>query len=131
MKSPVLTELLTKSFRRVEVLHRLTLEVPQGAVFALTGANGAGKTTALRTLLNIYRPTSGRAEILGVDSRALSAQERSQIGFVSESQRLPGWMKVGYFLSYAKEFYPTWRDSDLADLIRLYELPMDRKLSDL
>jgi ABC-2 type transport system ATP-binding protein len=131
MSSPLRTEQLTKTFPGVAALRDVTLEVPEGAVFALTGANGAGKTTAIRTLLNIHAPTSGRAEILGVDSRALSPRERCQIGYVSENLQLPGWMKTGYFFSYAKPFYPTWRDADLAALIRLYELPLDRKLSAL
>jgi ABC-2 type transport system ATP-binding protein len=109
----------------------LTLDVPEGSVFALVGPNGAGKTTALKTLMNIHRPTSGRAVVLGVDSRKLSADQLTQIGYVSENQRLPGWMRVGYFLSYCKDFYPNWRADDLAELVRLYELPLDRPLGKL
>jgi ABC-2 type transport system ATP-binding protein len=131
MNYPLRTGQLNKKFRRVAALQDLTLEVPEGSVFALVGPNGAGKTTAIRTLLNIYRPTSGRAEVLGADSRSLGAEQFAQIGYVSENQRLPGWMKVGYFLSYCKEFYPTWRDEDLAELLRLYQLPLDRRLSQL
>jgi len=128
MSSPLRTEHFTKTFRGVEAVRSLTLEVPEGAVFALVGANGAGKTTTIKTIMNILRPTSGRAEIVGVDSRQLGAEQLAQVGYVSENQRLPRWMKVGYFLSYCKEFYPTWRDEDLNELVRLYELPLDRKL---
>jgi ABC-2 type transport system ATP-binding protein len=131
MSSPLRTEELSKTFRRVEALRGLTLDVPEGAVFALVGPNGAGKTTTIKTLLNLQRPTAGRAEVLGVDSRSLGADRLAQIGYVSENQKLPGWMTVGYFLSYCKEFYPNWRDDDLADLLRLYELPLDRKLNHL
>jgi ABC-2 type transport system ATP-binding protein len=66
-----------------------------------------------------------------VDSWSLGADQLAQIGYVSENQKLPGWMKVGYFLAYCKEFYPNWRDDDLAELLRLYELPLDRKLNQL
>jgi ABC-2 type transport system ATP-binding protein len=131
MSSPLRTEQLSKIFRGVDALRDLTLEVPEGAVFALVGPNGAGKTTAIKTLLNIHQPTSGRAEVLGVDSRSLGADQLAQIGYVSENQQMPDWMKVGYFLSYCKEFYPSWRDDDLAELVRLYELPLDRKLRHL
>jgi ABC-2 type transport system ATP-binding protein len=44
---------------------------------------------------------------------------------------MPDWMKVGYFLSYCREFYPEWRDEDAAELVRLFDLPLDRKLRHL
>ena len=125
------TESLTKRFARVEALTGLTLEVPEGSVFALVGPNGAGKTTAIKILMNILRPTSGRAEVLGVDSRKLGSEQLAQIGYVSENQQLPGWMRVGYFMSYCKRFYAAWQDDDLAALVRQYELPLDRKLRTL
>src|ERR1700736_3308206 len=122
MSAPLQTERLTKTFRHVDALLDLTIDVPEGAVFALVGPNGAGKTTAIKTLLKIHRPTSGHAEVLGVDSRSLGAAQLAQIGYVSENQRLPEWMKTGYFLDYCKPFYPTWNDADLAALVRTYEL---------
>ena len=131
MTSPLRAIELSKTFPRVDALHSLSLEVPEGAVFALVGPNGAGKTTAIKTFLNLHKPTSGNAEVLGVDSRSLCATQLAQIGYVSENQKLPGWMTVGDFLAYCKEFYPTWSADDLAALIRLYELPLDRKLKHL
>ncbi|HUB83580.1 MAG TPA: ABC transporter ATP-binding protein [Bryobacteraceae bacterium] len=131
MSAPLRTERLSKAFGHVEALRELTIEVPEGAVFALLGPNGAGKTTAMKTLLNIQDPTSGKAELLGVDSRRLGAGEFARIGYVSENQQIPEWMKVGYFLSYCREFYPDWRDEDAAELVRLFELPLDRRLRNL
>jgi ABC-2 type transport system ATP-binding protein len=129
--NPIQTEHLSKTFRNVEAVEDLTLSVPQGAVFALVGANGAGKTTTIKTLMNIYRPASGRAEVLGSDSRKLGPKQLAQIGYVSENQQLPDWMRVGYFLSYCKPFYPTWDDGLAANLIRQHELPLDSKLKAL
>ncbi len=122
---------LVKQYGRTEALHGVTFDVPAGAVFALVGPNGAGKTTAIKTLMNIFQPTSGRAEVLGVDSRRLGPAEFARIGYVSENQRLPEWMRVADFLAYCKPFYPGWRDSDAAELVRIYELPLDRKLKAL
>jgi ABC-2 type transport system ATP-binding protein len=122
---------LTRKFRRVEAVYDLTLDIAEGSVFALLGPNGAGKSTAIRTILNIYRPTSGRAEVLGVDSRNLSAAEFARIGFVAENQRLPEWMTVGEFLSYCRGFYADWDDTLAAGMVRLFELPLGRKLRHL
>jgi ABC-2 type transport system ATP-binding protein len=122
---------LTKRFRGTMALDRLNLDVPEGSVYALIGSNGAGKTTAIKILMNIHQPTSGRAEALGVDSRKLSPREFQQIGYVSENQEMPEWMTVGYFLAYLKPFYPTWDDARAAELLRQFDLPLDRKLKHL
>ena len=121
------TQNLTKRFRGVNALRDLTLEVPEGSVFALVGPNGAGKTTAIKTLMNIIRPTSGSARVLGTDSRKLGPKELAQIGYVSENQQLPEWMKTGYFLEFCKPFYPTWDDDLAASLVTLFELPLETK----
>jgi ABC-2 type transport system ATP-binding protein len=112
----------------VDALEGLTLEVPEGSVFALVGPNGAGKTTAIKTFMNIIRPTSGSAKVLGADSQKLGPKELAQIGYVSENQQLPEWMKTGYFLEYCKPFYPTWDDDLAASLVKLFDLPLERKL---
>jgi ABC-2 type transport system ATP-binding protein len=125
------THELSKRYARNEALHAVTLEVPEGSVFALVGPNGAGKSTAIKTLMNILRPTSGSAEVLGTDSRYLGAEQLARIGYVSENQKLPEWMTVGYFLSYCKPFYPEWQDADADGLVRAFDLPLDRPLKAL
>ena len=125
------TDRLTKTFGRTRALDGLTLDVPEGSVFALVGPNGAGKTTAVKTLMNILQPDSGRADVLGVDSRKLGAKQLAQIGYVSENQHLPDWMRVDSFFAYCKPFYPTWQDDDLTELVRAFELPPDRPLKSL
>src|SRR5580692_11771102 len=101
---------LVKRFRSVSVLDGLSLAVPEGSVFGLIGPNGAGKTTTIKIMMNILQPTSGHVEILGIDSRRLSPDDLTKIGYVSENQELPGWMTVKYLMDYLKPFYPTWDD---------------------
>lgn len=131
MTSAIRTQNLKKRFRRVEALTGLDLDVPEGAIYALVGPNGAGKTTAIKILMNIYRATSGRAEVFGADSTTIAGRSFCSIGYVSENQKLPGWMRVDAFLSYLRPFYPSW-DRDLeSDLVSKFELPRDRKLKEL
>lgn len=131
MSSAICTENLSKRFRRVLALNGLNLDVPEGAIYALVGPNGAGKTTAIKILMNIFPPTSGRAEMLGLESKHLAGSAFTAIGYVSENQELPGWMRVGAFLSYLRPFYPSW-DTDLEyQLVKQLDLPFDRKLRDL
>jgi ABC-2 type transport system ATP-binding protein len=131
MSSPIQTENLTKKFRRVEALNGLNLDVPDGAIYALVGPNGAGKTTAIKILMNIFGPTSGHATVLGTDSKRIAGHAFTAIGYVSENQELPGWMRVDRFMAYLRPFYPSW-DRDLEnELARQFDLPLDRKLKDL
>ena len=125
------TENLSKQYRRTHALRNLTLDVPPGSAFALVGPNGAGKSSLVKILMNLTQPTSGRAEVLGVDSRRLGAGELAQIGYVSENQKLPEWMRVSYFLDYCRALYPTWDPALAADLLRQFDLPLDRRLRDL
>lgn len=60
---------LTKRFHRTPVLDGFDLEAPEGSMYALTGRNGAGKTTAIKILMNMLAPGGGRCEVLGADSR--------------------------------------------------------------
>ena len=108
MSSAIRTENLSKSFLSVRAVRQLNLEVPQGAIYALVGPNGAGKTTAIKMLLNIMTPTRGRAEIMGVDSSKLRGDSFAKIGYVSENQQQPEWMRVDQFFDYLRPFYPDW-----------------------
>lgn len=125
------TEALTKVFGRVRALDDLHLSVPQGAVHTLIGPNGAGKTTLIKILMNVFRASSGAASVLGMDSRKISGKALASIGYVSENQQLPGWMRVGAFLAYLRPFYPTWDRQLEAQLVQKLDLPVDRKLKHL
>ena len=89
MQSVVRTEQLTKDFltgfwkpRPGRVLDAVSFDVPRGGVFGLLGPNGAGKTTTIKLLMDLLRPTQGRAEIFG---RPVSdADVRQRVGFVPE-----------------------------------------------
>lgn len=122
---------LCMRFRGVMALNSLDMEAPEGSVFALLGPNGAGKTTTIRILMNILRPTSGRAEVLGKESTGLGPVDFQRIGYVSENQDMPDWMTVGYLFRYLQPFYPSWDNGRAAELLRQFQLPVDRKLRHL
>jgi len=128
---PIETEQLTKRFGRVHALEGLSFSVPQGAVYALVGPNGAGKTTLIKILMNIFRASSGNASILGVNSKKICGKAFASIGYVSENQQLPGWMRVGSFLAFLRPFYPTWDNQLETQLVQSLDLPIDRKLKQL
>ncbi len=127
----IVCEGLSKKYRGAEALQGLDLQVPEGSIYGLVGPSGAGKTTAIKTMMNIVKPSGGRATVLGTDSRRLGPEEFAQIGYVSENQKMPDWMTVGYFMDYLKPFYQTWDDERAASLLRDFDLPHDRTLGQL
>ena len=131
MNAAIHTEKLVRRFGRTTAVDSVDLDVPQGAVYALVGANGAGKTTLIKLLMNIHRPTSGRAEVLGIGSHLLAGKAFTQIGYVSENQEMPEWMTVGALLDYYRPFYPQWDRGLEQELVRQFGLPLDRKLKHL
>jgi ABC-2 type transport system ATP-binding protein len=129
--NPIETEGLTRRYWRHEAVHDLNFHVPEGSVSALLGPNGAGKTTTLKMLMGLLAPTGGVARVLGVDAQRLGERERQQIGYVSENQQQPLWMTVRQLLDYCRPFYPTWDRELEAKLLVDFDLPTDRKLSQL
>jgi len=111
MSSVIETVDLARRFRGLEAVEALNLQVPAGSIFALVGPNGAGKTTTIKLLMNLVRPTRGRAFVLGADSRRLGPQDFRRIGYVSENQQLPDWMTPDQLLAYVRPFYPTWDEA--------------------
>jgi ABC-2 type transport system ATP-binding protein len=128
MAHPIETAGLSLRYGRTEAVRNLTMEVPAGSVYALIGPNGAGKTTTIKALMNLLRPSSGRASVLGVDSRAVDPAVLQRIGYVSENQELPLWMTASDLLAYCEPFYPSWDRAFASSLAKQLALPMDKPL---
>lgn len=122
---------LSKRFRNDVALDHMNMTVPEHSVYGLVGPNGAGKTTTIKILMNILQSSEGTAEIFGRDSRKLSPQDFTQIGYVSENQQMPEWMTVEYFMNYLKPFYPSWDSARAKELLKQFDLPLDRKIRNL
>ena len=131
MKFAITTEQLSRRFGKMVAVDALNLAVAEGSIYALVGANGAGKTTIIKMLMNIVSPSGGRAEVLGIDSRRLAGKAFTRIGYVSENQEMPEWMTTGAMLEYYRNFYPQWDRALEQYLVRQFDLPLERKLKHL
>ncbi len=76
------TEGLTKRYGTVDALSNLDLAVAPGEVFGYLGPNGSGKTTTIRLLLGLIRPTAGRSEIFGLDSQRQAVEAHRHLSYV-------------------------------------------------
>ena len=124
----VRTEALTKQYGSVVALDRLDLEVVEGEVLGYLGPNGAGKTTTIRLLLGFARPTSGRADIFGVDCQRRPVEAHRRIAFV------PGDATLWPSLTGAETLHLLGRVHGRVDqayreeLVARFELETDKKV---
>jgi ABC-2 type transport system ATP-binding protein len=101
----IVTQGLTKYFSGKKVVDRLDLRVPRGAIYALLGDNGAGKSTTIRMLTGLLEPDAGRASILGEDSWACAIELRHRVGYVPERPRFYEWMTVKELGAFTAGFH--------------------------
>src|SRR3989339_2261961 len=78
------TNKLTKKFGNFIAANELTFEVKKGEIFGFLGANGAGKTTAMKMLIGISKPTSGKAQVAGFDVFTHPEDIKKNIGYMSQ-----------------------------------------------
>ena len=100
MTEAIRTESLTKYYGRVVGVENLDLRVQPGEIYGFLGPNGAGKTTTIRLLLDLLRPTRGRALINGLDARLESRPVRAQVGYLPAEMALYPEMSGGAFLDF-------------------------------
>jgi ABC-type multidrug transport system ATPase subunit len=141
--SAIRLEALGKHYGRVRALDDVSLDVEAGEIFGFLGLNGAGKTTTIRILLDLVRPSAGRALVFGADCRSNGLAVRAQIGYLPGEIGFYGDMTGAATLEFLARLGrqtvdPDWRQSlldrlkltpaDLRRRIREYSTGMKRKL---
>ena len=95
MSQPVIqTEQLTKRFGAFTAVDRISFQVDKGEIFGFLGANGAGKTTAMRMLCGLSKPTSGKGTVAGYNIASQSESVKRSIGYMSQKFSLYEDLKV-------------------------------------
>jgi ABC-2 type transport system ATP-binding protein len=122
---------LTRRFDSKTALDSVTLSMPRGAVYGLVGANGAGKTTLIKHILGLLRAQTGSVRVFGLDPVADPVGVLSRIGYLSEENDLPGWMRIDELIRYSRAFYPGWDDDYAEELRGSFALDPEAKIRTL
>ena len=125
------TEKLVKVYSQVKAVDELSLHVPRGSVYGFLGRNGAGKTSTIKILLGLARPTAGQATVLGfrIGHDQVAILERT--AYVSENKALYGNLTAKELVRFTRGFYPNWSDEAATKYARSFEIPMDRPFNKL
>ena len=105
MSLAIETQSLSKSYGSVQALKELNLKVPVNSIFGLLGPNGSGKTTTIKLLLGLIKPTSGGGTLLGQDIQRNSVEVRSRIGYLAQVPSYYNYMTAREILLFKLRFY--------------------------
>lgn len=123
---------LTKQFGTFTAVDHICFQVKEGEIFGFLGANGAGKTTAIKMMSGLLQPTSGTATIAGYDIRTQSKLIKKSIGYMSQRFSLYGDLTVFENMQLFGTIYDIPR-KELKERIMasLRELDMDQQANTL
>jgi len=122
---------LTKSYKNDSVLRELDWVIEQGDVVGLLGKNGAGKSTLIKSLLNISDIDSGIMSIFGEQYNHLSSSNKARIGYVPQENDEISWLSVNDLINFRKQFYVSWSDEKVIELVKRWEIDLSKKIAEL
>ena len=125
------TEGLVKDYGAVRALAGLDLEVDRGEIFGFLGPNGAGKSTTIRVLLDLLRPTAGRAEVLGSTPAAGGPALRARLGYLPGELAMSGRRTAGQLLRYLARLRGGAGTDGIGPLAERFGLDLDRPIRGL
>ncbi len=118
----IITKDLTRNFGEFVAVDHVTFQMGQGEVVGYLGPNGSGKTTTIRMLLGLLRPTAGQASVLGYDVVRDAERIRTQVGYMSQKFALYHDLTVGENLAFYAGVYGETRRQRLDEVLDLVGL---------
>src|SRR3972149_6628405 len=122
---------LTRRFGVTTALDAVNLAVQPGTVHGLVGENGAGKTTLIRHVLGLLKARIGTVRVFGRDPVEEPVAVLSRIGYLTEENDLPGWMRVDELIRYTRAFHQGWDDAYAEELRQAFALDPAAKIKGL
>ena len=121
-----------RAYRKgVDVLNGVTFTVGPGEVVGLLGKNGAGKTTLIRIAMGMLEAREGTARVFGMDPREKPIEVKKRVGYVSEDQILPPFLRVSEVIDLHRGLFPGWDDDLARDLGEKFGLSPRAKVGTL
>ena len=121
---------LTKSFKGFQ-LDKLNLTLPQGCIMGLIGENGAGKSTTIKLILQMFRADGGSVQMLGQDALTAGAALREDVGVVPDVVGIPECLTAEQTGKVMSGIFTHWEPETYEGLIRRLNIPKDKRFGDM
>ena len=119
---------LTRDFGKKRAVWDLNLQIPHGCVVGLLGRNGCGKTTTIKLLMGLLRPTRGVCRVLGQSSDVMPESVRERVGYLIEGHPLYRTWKIKQLESFTRPFYKKWDEKLFRTAMDRFELDSKRRV---
>lgn len=132
MDSPIIKiDELNKKFKTKNVLNNLSLSIPKGSVYGLLGKNGEGKTTLIKCVLGLLKPSAGQISVLSDQPWDFLEETKEKLGYVPQTDKVYPWLTVRQMINYTASFYQHWNHQLVNKLLKEWRVDEDEKLGHL
>jgi len=124
---------LTKRYGRFDAVSNLDMRIGAGRITGFLGRNGAGKSSTIKMVLGITRPSSGTGTLLGrnIENASECRKSRERVAYVAEDKQTYGYMTVAQVIAFTRSFYADWDGDIERRYLQQFELPLTRKVKAL
>ena len=123
-------ENFSKSYGKTEAVKQLNLTVKKGEIVGFVGKNGAGKSTTIRAMLNLIKPTTGRILINGLEASTHEKEIKQQLGYMPSESVFPASLTGAQVLTLCLNFSSQTME-EMQQLATYFELDLTKKIGDL
>lgn len=113
------------------ILDEVSFNVPRGTIVGIIGENGAGKSTIIKTILNLTEKDSGSIELLGKKESEIDFFIRNHVGVVFDGNNFPDTLSPMKFGKLLKTIYTAWDEKQYSAILKKFSLPEDKKIKKL
>ena len=112
-------------------LQNVSFEIKEGTIMGFVGRNGAGKSTTLKSILNLVHMDAGRVEFFGLDLKAYERDIKQRIGYTGGAVNFYKKKTIKQIVEITKSFYKNWDDEICGKYMKLFSLDMEKTPSEL
>ncbi len=122
---------LNFSYKKTPVFSNINLSFPQGNIYGLLGENGVGKTTLLKLICGLLRPTEGGCTVDGITSQQRLPEMLQRVVFLPDEVSLPDGKTPQQYVNELAPFYPNFAQGTFLHLMEELEVEPDRKFKEM
>jgi ABC-2 type transport system ATP-binding protein len=130
METVAVLDQVSKSYKDFK-LDRISFSVKKGFIHGLIGRNGAGKTTAIKLMMDLVKPDEGTIRIFGLDHRKHGKEIRQRIGFVYSENHFYEDLTLENMKRVVAAFYKDWDERAFRRYLKMFDLPANKKIKHL